>query len=598
MNLEVLLVFAVLAVTIALFVTEKIRVDVIAILIMVSLPWLGLVTAGEAISGFASNAVVSIIGVMILGHGVDRTGLIADLTAPLLRFAGTSEKRLVGVVSGAVGGISAFMQNIGAAALFLPAVIRISKRLQRPPSRLLMPMGFAAILGGTLTMVASGPLIILNDLLAQSGESPYGLFSVTPLGLALLGSGIVYFLVAGPRVLPVSETDEVLGDPQREVARAWGLSRTLFCVEIAHGSPLDGKTIDEAALWTHYNLHIVVLKERGQVHFVPWREIRLESGQSLGLLGGKEDVARFAADNRLTIYEDEGTLLDELQQEISGAFAEVMVHPRSPFVGKTMREVQLRRNYGVEPVLLASGDEVAHHDFSDHPFRSGDTLVVYARRKQLRDLAADDDFVLLTRIEDPPASRRTKLVAALCFVGAVSLAVGGFPLSISLLTGALVMVLTRTITIDEAYAAVEWRTVFLLAGLIPLGIAMDNTGAAAVVADWLTGQLSSAPVLVTLFAVSLLATLFSLFMSNVAATVLLVPLVMLLGGNSGIDPRGLALLVAISASNSFVLPTHQVNALLMGPGGYRNRDYLRAGGLMSLIFFAVAVGFVYLFYLG
>jgi len=160
------------------------------------------------------------------------------------------------------------------------------------------------------------------------------------------------------------------------------------------------------------------------------------------------------------------------------------------------------------------------------------------------------------------------------------------------------MVLTRTITIDEAYAAVDWRTVFLLAGLIPLGIAMENTGAAVVVADWLTEQLSSAPVLVTLFAVSLLATLFSLFMSNVAATVLLVPLVMLLGKNSGIDPRGLALLVAISVSNSFVLPTHQVNALLMGPGGYHNKDYLRAGGLMSLIFFAVAVGFVYLFYLG
>jgi di/tricarboxylate transporter len=331
---------------------------------------------------------------------------------------------------------------------------------------------------------------------------------------------------------------------------------------------------------------------------VPWREVRIECGQSLGVLGAREDVMRFVQENGLSLHDEQGTLLDDLQQGTTGGFAEVMVHPHSDIIGKTMREIQLRRHYSVEPVLLASGADIAHHDFSDRPFQSGDTLVVYGSRRRLRDLAADERFVLLTRIEDPPASRGTKAIAALCFAGAVGLAVAGFPLSISLLTGAIVMVLTRILTIDEAYAAVDWRTVFLLAGLIPLGIAMDNTGAAAVVADWLTVQLSSAPVVVTLFAVGLLATLFSLFMSNVAATVLLVPLVMLLGQSSGIDPRGLALLVAVSASNSFVLPTHQVNALLMGPGQYSNRDYLRAGSVMSLIFLTVAVGFVYLFYLG
>lgn len=217
MTPEIALVLTVLAVTVFLFVTEALRVDVIAILIMLALGWLQLVTPQQAFSGLASNAVVSIIAVMILGYGVDRSGLMNRVIKPIMRFAGRSEPRLIGTVSGVVGGISAFMQNVGAAALFLPAMLRIAKQTHIPVSRLLMPMGFAAILGGTLSMVGSSPLIILNDLMQAGGQEKFGLFSVTPLGLVLLGAGIVYFMLAGKYVLPAKTG----GGHQREAtARA------------------------------------------------------------------------------------------------------------------------------------------------------------------------------------------------------------------------------------------------------------------------------------------------------------------------------------------------------------------------------------------
>jgi len=184
-----------------------------------------------------------------------------------------------------------------------------------------------------------------------------------------------------------------------------------------------------------------------------------------------------------------------------------------------------------------------------------------------------------------------------CFLGGIGLALLGFPLAVSLFSGALAMVLLRVLTMEEAYRSVDWRTVFLLAGLIPLGVAMDRSGAAAFVADGIFQVLEGAPALVILAATALLATAFSLFMSNVAATVVLVPLIVIVGARTGIDPRPLALLVAVCASNSFVLPTHQVNALLMSPGGYRNRDYIKAGGIMTLIFLVVAVAVVGLFYM-
>jgi di/tricarboxylate transporter len=609
MTLDIALVLAVLAVTVLLFVTEVVRVDVVALLVMVALPWLGLVTATEALAGLSSNAVVSIIGVMILGYGVDRTGVMQRVTQPLLRVAGAREGRLVVLVMGAVGAISAFMQNIGAAALFLPALLRISKRTGIRASRLLMPVGFAAILGGTLTMVASGPLIVVNDLLRQGGQRPFGLFAVAPVGALLLAAGIAYFALFARFVLPVrperegdargAASGEDGGDHQQRIVETWQLPATLHAVSVSADSALVGKTVEDAGLWSTYALNLVALREGADVLYAPWRLSRFAAGQELALLGEEADVARFADAYALGRGEPgarggkEGWL-GELRSDSTAGFAELVVRPRAPLTGRSLRDIAFRKTYGVEPVGLLSADARQFRDFSDQPLAPGDALVVHGVWERVRALGRDPSFLLLTPVDAHDIEPSKSWLAVLCFAASIGLAIAGFPLAISFLTGAVAMIVLRVVPIARAYDAVDFRTVFLLAGLIPLGTAMEKTGAAAFAAQGLVALLGNAPTLVLLGAVGLLTTLFSLFMSNVAATVLLVPLVMVIGERTGIDARGLALLVAVCASNSFVLPTHQVNALFMAPGGYRNADYLRAGGLMSLIFLVIAVGTVWM----
>jgi di/tricarboxylate transporter len=594
MTTEIILTFVVLGVTILLFVKEWLRVDVVALCVMLALPWLGLVEAHEALAGLSSNAVFSIIGVMILGCGVDRSGIMAKVTRPILRVAGSSERRLVSLVSAAVGGISAFMQNIGAAALFLPALLRISKRTGLPESRLLMPVGFAAILGGTLTMVASGPLIILNDILRQGGQPAFGLFAVTPVGLALLAAGILYFLILGPVVLPGRKSGDDEKSPQQELVDTWDLAEHVSTVTVTVQSHLAGKTVEEVGLWATYGVNLLLLREDGDVQPAPWRQTRFAAGQELALLGPSDQVARFAADHGLELDAETPEWFDSYRG--TGGFAEVVVVPRAPLAGKSIREFGLRKSYSIEPIVLLSGAERQPADFSDKPLSVGDVLVVAGTWDHLRQLSRDPSFDVLTPIEGEESDPSKAITASLCFAGAIALAIAGFPLSISLMSGAVMMVLLRVLPIDDAYRAVDWRTVFLLAGLIPLGTAMDKSGAAAYVANSMTSLLAGSPTIVLMVAVGLLATLFSLFMSNVAATVLLAPLVMIVGQDAGVDGRALALLVAVCASNSFVLPTHQVNALFMSPGGYRNADYIRAGGIMTLLFLAIAVGAVWLLF--
>jgi di/tricarboxylate transporter len=591
---DIALVLAVLAGTIALFVSERLRVDVIAILIMIALAWLRLVTPAEAFSGLASTAVVSIIGVMIIGYGIDRSGVMNQLIRPIVRVAGTNELKMTGIISTAASLLSGFMQNIGAAALFLPAMMRISKRTGIPASRLLMPLGFAAILGGTLTLVGSGPLIILNDLVSSGGDRGFGLFSVTPVGAALVAAGILYFLIFGRILLPSSKLVEA-PSPQREIVETWELPTTINACLIPRESPIVGKTCEEVQPWGRYNINILSMTEAGETQYAPWRHTSFVGGQELALLGDQADFERFVGEFGLEPIEDTEVLNDLRSSETAG-FAEVIIPPRSPVIGKTIREIAMRKNYSVEPVILLSGDREVRTDFSDTPIEAGNTIIVHGLWGRIAQLADKRTFVTSTQVEAPPSVKSNPLVALFCFLVAIVMALSGIHLALSLMTGALAMIVLGVVPIDEAYKAIDWRTVFLLAGLIPLGIAMEKTGAAEYVAYNMMHILENSHPLLIMTAVAILATLFSLFMSNVAATVLLVPLVMVMGRISGISPRALALLVAVCASNSFILPTHQVNALLMSPGGYRNADYFKAGGLMTIIFILIAVGLIYIIF--
>jgi di/tricarboxylate transporter len=598
MTLQIALVLLIFGIAIVLFISKLLRVDIVAILVMVSLPWLGLVKPAEAFSGLASNAVVAVIAVMILGYGVDRSGAMNRLIKPIVSTAGSNETRLLVFVSVTAGLVSAFMPNVGAAALFLPAMLIMAKSTGISASRLLMPMGFAAILGGNLSMVGSLPLLVLNDLLRQGGQKAFGLFSVTPIGIGLLGAGILYFLLFGKSVLPgAKRKEEKPVSMQQRLIETWHLPTTVFHCAIPPKSPLKGKTRSEVKMRTKYKLNLLAIAEGNDVLYAPWRHTPFAPGQKLAVLGDKKDFERFVSDYKLKSRKDKKPF-KHLETAAHAGFAELIIPVKSPLAGKTLREIEFRKTYGVEPIVLLSGDREERGAFSDQELQPGNTIIVHGRWEQIKAMADNIQFVLVTPVEAAEAAGESRPVAAtLCFAGAIVLALSGFPLSLGLLTGALAMILLKIVSIDEAYRAIDWKTVFLLGGLIPLGIAMDHTGAAGYIASHMIHFLKGTHALVILFAVGLLATLFTLFMSNVTATVLLVPLVMIIGDVAGITPRALALLVALCASNSFVIPTHQVNALLMSPGGYETGDFIKAGGFMTIIYLTISVIFIYLFYL-
>ena len=602
MTLEIGLTLLVLLITIILFVTEFFRVDITALLVLVVLPWLGLIEPLEAFSGLASNAVIAVIAVMIMGYGLEQSGAIQLITGPLVQVAGREEKRLTAVVSASAGIFSAFVQNIGVIALFLPVVRKISRKTESSLSRILMPVGFAALLGGSLTMVGSGNLIILNDLLLQGGQETFNLFSVTPIGLVLLLAGVVYFFLLGGKLLPDTgpETSKELVE-QKKLVECWDLATTIFRCKIPEGSSLQGLTQESAGLWGEYGLYLLALKEKDDISYAPWRFTRFSSGQELIILGRESGIKKFSQDYNLQ-YSREGQRRESgkliSQEDLQDSyFAELLLPPRSDHLGKTIRQIAVRKNFSINPLMLIRGDEEISGDFSDLTLQSGDIIVFFGLVENIKAAVNSEDFINLTPLRSRKISTGNPWLAGSVFLLAIGLILLGFELSLSLFSGALLMVLLGLIPVKELYRAVDWQTVFLLTGLIPLGLAMEKTGTAEFLSVRMMTVLEGRPVFLILLVLALLASIFTLFMSNVASTAVLVPLVMILGEQLGINPRALAMLVAVCASNSFILPTHQVNAFLMNPGGYSSKDYLKAGGLLSLLYIMVAVVMIYLFYL-
>jgi di/tricarboxylate transporter len=597
---DMIVVLALLAFTIFLFVSEVVRVDVAAVSVMVLLgllsliPGLGGITDPDRLfAGFASNAVISIIAVMIIGAGLDRTGVMHRVAAFIMQVGGTTERRIIPTVSGTVGLISSFMQNVGAAALFMPVMSRISNRLNIPLSRLLMPMGFAAIVGGTITMVGSSPLILLNDLLPDYME-PFSLFDVTPIGLALLASAIVYFVVLGPYVLPSAATTGGSGESTADYfRRVYGLNYETREVRVGNDSSLVGLTVAEVE--TRYGIVIIGSSINNDLRIGPWSGYEIEAGVYLAVLGSPEALGTFVENTGARPRRDLKIFQNAMAPATSG-IAELVIAPGSRLIGKTVTEVAMRRTYGLSVLRLQRGEEPIREGLRDVPLQSTDTLVVHCDWESLARLEGDRDFVIVTSDYPREQLRPSKVPHALFFL-AVALGMillTDLPLSVALLTGALGMILTRVIEIDDAYRAVSWKTVFLLASLIPLGAAVENTGTAAWIAQNTLDFLGQVPPWVLQATIFALATFFTLVMSNVGATVLLVPLSInfaIAAQMAGMDadPRVFALTVAIATSNSFLIPTHQVNALIMGPGGYRVKDYLKAGSIMTILFMAVAL---------
>jgi di/tricarboxylate transporter len=613
MTTDMMIVFGFLIFVTLLFVFEIVRVDMVGILMMVLLPLSGVIEASQAISGLSSNAVVSIIAVIMIGDGLDRPGVMNIFARHIVKLAGKSEVRIMALISGTVAFISSFMQNIGAAALFLPATNRMCRQLNVPISRILIPMGFCAVIGGCLTLIGSSPLILLNDLMASwwvnnqellDGKpfEAFGLFSVTPIGISLVITAILYFVFFRKFILPdvkCEENYECLLNPDLECTYGEELNQAYELT-----IPLDFKTkrLDELKIRPLYHTTVICICKPGTRGgktriTVPARADIIESGDTIGVISNQEHVTKLAKDMGWTLL-PELNILNEVLSIDNAGVTEAIVSPRSELVGKTLHQVYFRKIYQVSPLAIYRKNEVLLEDISETKLQAGDAFLLHGQWEKFHLLQRKNDLIFAEHIKGEIMHPEKAPFAIGSLVLALVLALGfKVQLSIALLTGATGMILTKVLSIDEAYRSVDWMTVFLLAGLIPLGLAFEKTGAALYISTGVTHIFQGYLTPLTLFLIiGLLTSFFTLVTSNVGATVLLIPLAMNMALQTGADPRMAALLVAVAASNTFVLPTHQVNALIMRPGGYKVKDYVRAGTGMTFLYILVVMVIMYFFY--
>ena len=601
MTADMVMTLIVLTFAVVLFVFEWVRVDVVGIMMMVLLPLIGLVTPKQAFLGLSSNAVVSIIAVIIIGAGLDKTGVMNKVASPIIKLGGRSERRIMALISGTVAFISSMMQNIGAAALFLPATQRISKRLAIPISRLLMPMGFCAIIGGTMTLVGASPTILLNDLMVLGGKKlePFGLFTQTPIGICLVASAIIYFMILGKFILPAAKGEADRGVTANLLTDYPALDHPF---ELHVPDTFDGrKTLEELAIRQDFLVSVVALGNAatGSKRLVPRRTDSIGPGDDLVIIGREINVRKLAEIMGWQIKDGLDYFADEFARTNAG-LVETVVSPRSELIGKTLSEAGFQEQYRVNPIAVYTRGRVYYSGLKHVRLNMGDAILLqgpWDRFHRLRNQPQPRALTFASPLEgEILRPEKAKLAVVWLAVALGQIIFFKMQLSVALMSGALGMIITGVLTVDEAYHSVDWMTVFLLAGLIPLGFAFEQTGTAAYIAKTILEIIGEVQPIVLLAVVGVMTSFFTLVISNVGATVLLVPLCMNMALMAGGDPRMAALVVGLSASNTFVLPTHQVNALIMRPGGYRTLDYAKAGAVMTVIFLTVMLTVIYLFY--
>jgi di/tricarboxylate transporter len=598
---DMVLVLGLVLFTMTMFMFERIRSDATALVVLIALGILKLVPADELFIGFSGNAVISIIATMILGAGLDHTGALHRLASWLLRRSKGVEDRLILWTSGVAGLMSGFMQNPSVTALFLPVASRLSARTGVTLSRLLLPMAAAIVMGDGLTMVGNSPLLMLNDLVLSANRNlpsgtaslaPFPMFQPLPIGIALLIAGLLFFRYPGKKWLREGEVGEDPVTPARTesyFAQAYGIEGEVVELTVGAESPLVGMSIGEAEAQKDAPLYLALLTG-SEARLSPPADQMIWVGSVIGVLGPREAVQAYAQANQLKVSTRLRNFADLFDPQRAG-ISEAVIPPSSQFVGRTNAELQLRKRFGISVLAINREKKIYRADIRQLPLRAGDMLVFHSIWQDLASAGASRDFVVVTdypkQEQRPQKLRWAVSLFAISMILALSTLL---PVSLALMAGAAAMIVSGVLNMDEAYSAVNWKTVFLVACLIPLGYAMDSTGAANWVAqkalEWV-GE--STPGWVLQCAIGMLTVAFSLVIGNVGATVIMVPMSINIALAAGANPLAFAMLAALSASNNFLSQSNPVLSMIAGPAGYRQRDLWRTGAPLTLCYLVITV---------
>ncbi len=592
MNPHLLITLIIAGAAIVLLLTERLRADLVALLVVVALGTTGVLTTEETFSGFSRSAVITLLAIFILAAALERTGVTRRVGDLLVRVAGESERRLVVAVMLSGAFLSLFMNNIAAAAVLLPPVSGAAQRSGVNPSRLLMPLAFGTILGGMATLLTTTNIVV-SSLLQDRGLPGFGLLEFAPLGLPLVAAGIAYMALWGRRQLPARSPVQLYEDLQRQeanLAEVYHLGETLSRAGVRADSPLVGQTLAGSRLRETYGVNVLAIEREDRIVRAPSPDQELRAEDVL-LLTGEPEGPGFAADLDPLPPRHGG---DRELESRSVVLVEAVLSPRSDLIGRTLSETRFRDRYGMAVLAIWRAGRSLRTGLTDLPLQLGDGLLLQGERGRLPVLRAESDLIVLDRGVDeppPPSRRRGRLALTIMIVTLALAASNRFGVGEVMLGGALAMILSGVITMDEAYQAVEWRSVFLVAGMLPLGTAMTKTGAADLITHGLLTVLGGAGPLALLAGLVALAILLTQAMNGAAVAAVVAPIALQTAQRIGADPRAFAMGVAIATSVAFLTPLGSpVNVLVMGPGGYRFRDYFRAGLPLTLLIYLLLLG--------
>ncbi|MBW4478504.1 MAG: SLC13 family permease [Tolypothrix brevis GSE-NOS-MK-07-07A] len=594
--MSIFLTLAIVVLALILFVTEWLPSDIIAIIVTLLLIVLGLVTPDEGISGFGNSATITVMAMFILSAGIARTGAIQIVSDILLKWGGKSTTRQIFTLGIIVGLITAFINNTAVVAVFLPIVEQWCKQQKISVSKLLMPLSFVTILGGMITVIGTSTNILASGISQKLGYGAFSLFQFTKLGIITFIIGLIYLALIAPRLLPSrkKQTDNILIED-------YGLSDYISEILIPPGSNLAGETLLSSGLQHKFDVDVLEMIA-GDTHFhQPLEDKKLQTCAVLVVRASREELLKIKDDKGIEILPEFLQKKKSLDAQISSdneGIAEVLIPSNSNLIGSTIKEVRFRQRYNVTVLAMHRGQAVMQERLAENRLKFGDVLLVQGPKQSLLGLQINRNLLVLNQQQLETLRRDKAGIAIAIGLGVVIVAaLNLLPILVTSLIGVVLMVLTGCLKPREIYDAVRWDIIFLLAGLIPLGIAMDKSGTTQWLANTLIGlggNLSGYWILTFFFVITSLLTE---IISNNAAVVLLLPVAAKVAENLSLNPLAFLFAVTFAASNSFMTPIgYQTNTMIYGPGGYKFTDFIRVGGPLNLLMAIIVPPLIILFY--
>jgi di/tricarboxylate transporter len=584
MTPEIALLLAIIAVATVFFAFDWVPADVVALGVLVALILTGILPAEKAFAGFGSETVLMILGLFILTSALLRTGFVDIAGRAILRRSGTDPDRLLLIIMVSAAVLSAFISNTAATAFFLPVTFGIAERAKQSPSRFLMPLAFASILTSSVTLVSTSTNLVASGLMTRYGMEPLGMFELAPAGVPIAVAGLLYMWFIGRRWIPERAAT---GPPER-----FGLRPYLTEVLVLPGSPLEGKTLEESGLGRDLDLTILRIVRDKHQYLSPFVDVKLEAGDVLLVEGLREEILKVKDTAGIDIKADVKLAEPGLEGD-EAALVEGILLPRSPLIGRTLKRARFRERHGLQVLAINRSRGSIHRKISQIPLRMGDVLLVQGRRENLKALEGTDTFRILGAVdEERPNVKRAWTALGIFASSLLAATTGIMDLPVAVLLGSLLVFVTRCITPEEAYREVEWKALILIGCMLGLGSAMEATGAERYFAAGIVDLVGWAGPIAILTGFFFLTVGLTQPMSNQAAAVVVLPVAIQTAKALGLDPRPFAVMVAVAASCSYLTPLEPSCLMVYGPGRYRFADFVKVGGALTFIIYAIAIAIV------